>query len=176
MPEPALRPPPKNSTSFRLAKSRLRRLLAGYSPAGSYARRPNGPTWQSASLQGKALRVPAAHRRSIGPCRSESDKKNGSPHQRARWFAMTSNFGTFLQPEDRLIAAAAFAYKLKFSASERRQGYSGKLLLAIFRKVYYTKQASCRCDGMVDVVDSKSTAGDSVPVRVRSPAPQKPRN
>ena len=31
----------------------------------------------------------------------------------------------------------------------------------------------CRCDGMVDVVDSKSTAGDSVPVRVRSPAPIK---
>ena len=30
-----------------------------------------------------------------------------------------------------------------------------------------------RCDGMVDVVDSKSTAGDSVPVRVRSPAPSK---
>ena len=32
---------------------------------------------------------------------------------------------------------------------------------------------NCRCDGMVDVVDSKSTAGDSVPVRVRSPAPKK---
>ena len=32
---------------------------------------------------------------------------------------------------------------------------------------------NCRCDGMVDVVDSKSTAGDSVPVRVRSPAPNK---
>ena len=32
---------------------------------------------------------------------------------------------------------------------------------------------TCRCDGMVDVVDSKSTAGDSVPVRVRSPAPKK---
>ena len=32
---------------------------------------------------------------------------------------------------------------------------------------------TCRCDGMVDVVDSKSTAGDSVPVRVRSPAPSK---
>ena len=29
----------------------------------------------------------------------------------------------------------------------------------------------CRCDGMVDVVDSKSTAGDSVPVRVRPPVP-----
>ena len=31
---------------------------------------------------------------------------------------------------------------------------------------------TCRCDGMVDVVDSKSTAGDSVPVRVRPPAPK----
>ena len=29
-----------------------------------------------------------------------------------------------------------------------------------------------RCDGMVDVADSKSAAGDSVPVRVRSPAPR----
>ena len=37
--------------------------------------------------------------------------------------------------------------------------------------VYYG--STCRCDGMVDVVDSKSTAGDSVPVRVRSPAPEK---
>ena len=46
---PAPRPPLKNCTSFRLAKSRLRRLLAGYSPAGSYARsRPGGvATWQS---------------------------------------------------------------------------------------------------------------------------------
>ena len=34
--------------------------------------------------------------------------------------------------------------------------------------------STCRCDGMVDVVDSKSTAGDSVPVRVRSPAPNIP--
>ena len=30
---------------------------------------------------------------------------------------------------------------------------------------------TCRCDEMVDVADSKSAAGDSVPVRVRSPAP-----
>ena len=37
--------------------------------------------------------------------------------------------------------------------------------------LYYL--STCRCDGMVDVVDSKSTAGDSVPVRVRSPAPCK---
>ena len=32
---------------------------------------------------------------------------------------------------------------------------------------------TCRCDEMVDVADSKSAAGDSVPVRVRSPAPKK---
>ena len=31
---------------------------------------------------------------------------------------------------------------------------------------------TCRCDEMVDVADSKSAAGDSVPVRVRSPAPK----
>ena len=31
---------------------------------------------------------------------------------------------------------------------------------------------TCRCDGMVDVVDSKSTASDGVPVRVRPPAPK----
>ena len=38
-------------------------------------------------------------------------------------------------------------------------------------KLVYNILRTCRCDGMVDVVDSKSTAGDSVPVRVRSPAP-----
>ena len=30
-----------------------------------------------------------------------------------------------------------------------------------------------RCDEMVDVADSKSAASDGVPVRVRSPAPNK---
>ena len=49
-----------------------------------------------------------------------------------------------------------------------------KLFLAFFRKVYYTIKARCRCDEMVDVADSKSAAGDSVPVRVRSPAPKNP--
>ena len=39
------------------------------------------------------------------------------------------------------------------------------------RKSAKSRIHTCRCDGMVDVVDSKSTAGDSVPVRVRSPAP-----
>ena len=40
---------------------------------------------------------------------------------------------------------------------------------------YNSKAAShiCRCVELVDVVDSKSTAGDSVPVRVRSPAPRR---
>ena len=45
--------------------------------------------------------------------------------------------------------------------------------LAFFSGMCYSIQAKslCRCDGMVDVVDSKSTASDGVPVRVRSPAP-----
>ena len=48
-----------------------------------------------------------------------------------------------------------------------------KLSLAFWKEIDYTiKVNSCRCDGMVDVVDSKSTASDGVPVRVRSPAPK----
>ena len=43
---------------------------------------------------------------------------------------------------------------------------------AFFKVLYYSKWAMCRCDEMVDVADSKSAAGDSVPVRVRSPAPK----
>ena len=39
------------------------------------------------------------------------------------------------------------------------------------RKVRYNKQAPAGVLELVDEVDSKSTAGDSVPVRVRSPAP-----
>ena len=34
----------------------------------------------------------------------------------------------------------------------------------------------CRCDGMVDVADSKSAGGDSVWVRVPPPAPKKGRH
>ena len=34
----------------------------------------------------------------------------------------------------------------------------------------------CRCDGMVDVADSKSAGGDSVWVRVPPPAPAKGRH
>ena len=41
----------------------------------------------------------------------------------------------------------------------------------------YTNEASTKTPAgvmeLVDVVDSKSTAGDSVPVRVRPPAPRK---
>jgi len=33
----------------------------------------------------------------------------------------------------------------------------GKVFLAIFPDVYYTIQAQCRCDEMVDVADSKSS-------------------
>ena len=48
-----------------------------------------------------------------------------------------------------------------------------KFPLAFFLKVYYTMGATfAGVMELVDVVDSKSTAGDSVPVRVRSPAPK----
>ena len=39
--------------------------------------------------------------------------------------------------------------------------------------VYYNLITPAGVMELVDVVDSKSTAGDSVPVRVRSPAPKK---
>ena len=49
-----------------------------------------------------------------------------------------------------------------------------KFFLAFSLQVCYSVPVSiCRCDGMVDVVDSKSTASDGVPVRVRSPAPRR---
>ena len=46
-----------------------------------------------------------------------------------------------------------------------------KFLLAIFEQMVYTNRETAGVMELVDVVDSKSTAGDSVPVRVRSPAP-----
>ena len=50
----------------------------------------------------------------------------------------------------------------------------GKITLAIRRRFgYNSKVSSAGVMELVDVVDSKSTAGDSVPVRVRSPAPPK---
>ena len=50
----------------------------------------------------------------------------------------------------------------------------GKITLAIRRRFgYNSKVSSAGVMELVDVVDSKSTAGDSVPVRVRSPAPRR---
>ena len=48
-----------------------------------------------------------------------------------------------------------------------------KTFSCIFPESVLYCKSTCRCDGMVDVVDSKSTASDGVPVRVRSPAPDK---
>ena len=49
----------------------------------------------------------------------------------------------------------------------------GKITLAIRRRFgYNSRVSSAGVMELVDVVDSKSTAGDSVPVRVRSPAPR----
>ena len=45
--------------------------------------------------------------------------------------------------------------------------------LAFESMLCYTQLVSAGVMELVDVVDSKSTAGDSVPVRVRSPAPSK---
>ena len=47
------------------------------------------------------------------------------------------------------------------------------ILLAISVKMLYNSLEPAGVMELVDVVDSKSTAGDSVPVRVRSPAPIK---
>ena len=48
-----------------------------------------------------------------------------------------------------------------------------KFPLAIFKKIVYTMLVDAGVMELVDVVDSKSTAGDSVPVRVRPPAPKR---
>lgn len=48
----------------------------------------------------------------------------------------------------------------------------GKITLAILRRFgYNSKVSSAGVMELVDVVDSKSTASDGVPVRVRPPAP-----
>ena len=44
-------------------------------------------------------------------------------------------------------------------------------ILDIFEKMCYNAQAPAGVMELVDVVDSKSTDGDIVPVRVRPPAP-----
>ena len=45
--------------------------------------------------------------------------------------------------------------------------------LAFGMKIRYNNRVTCRCDGMVDVADSKSAGGDSVWVRVPPPAPRR---
>ena len=49
----------------------------------------------------------------------------------------------------------------------------GKITLDIFEKMYYTINTCAGVMELVDVVDSKSTGGDTVPVRARPPAPHK---
>ena len=46
-------------------------------------------------------------------------------------------------------------------------------MLAIFAVMYYNTLVISRCDGMVDVTDSKSVGGNIVWVRVPPPAPCK---
>ena len=46
-----------------------------------------------------------------------------------------------------------------------------KFPLAFLEKLVYTNQVPAGVMELVDVVDSKSTVGDNVPVRVRPPAP-----
>ena len=46
-------------------------------------------------------------------------------------------------------------------------------MLEILSGIVYTVQEPAGVMELVDVVDSKSTAGDSVPVRVRPPAPKR---
>ena len=48
------------------------------------------------------------------------------------------------------------------------------MVLAILKKVLYTSKVLAGVMELVDVVDSKSTDGDIVPVRVRPPAPINP--
>ena len=49
-----------------------------------------------------------------------------------------------------------------------------QIVLAFLEKVVYTVFVPAGVMELVDVVDSKSTDGDIVPVRVRPPAPQSP--
>ena len=58
---------------------------------------------------------------------------------------------------------------LHFSGAKTAAGVN--FPLEIHRKVRYNSKAPAGVMELVDVVDSKSTAGDSVPVRVRPPAP-----
>ena len=67
--------------------------------------------------------------------------------------------------------------KLRKCSSRYFDEYMGKFLkfpLAILKRMLYNAHAPAGVMELVDVVDSKSTAGDSVPVRVRPPAPINP--
>ena len=64
-----------------------------------------------------------------------------------------------------------FQYNRKVGCLHLIFSKSRKFMLAILEKIVYTNLAPAGVMELVDVVDSKSTAGDSVPVRVRPPAP-----
>ena len=71
-----------------------------------------------------------------------------------------------------------FAMTPPLEAAQQHDKYEFKITSCVFEKdgVYYQSAMKYTPAGvmeLVDVVDSKSTAGDSVPVRVRSPAPKK---
>ena len=57
--------------------------FAGNVPKTTMSFRAGALIWRGNphSLQGKALRVPSAHRRTAGPCRSTSGKRNGLPRR-----------------------------------------------------------------------------------------------
>ena len=68
--------------------------------------------------------------------------------------------------------AAVYIFKVSLNTAENI-GHRNRLQTL---KLHQQKIESLTLAGvmeLVDVVDSKSTAGDSVPVRVRSPAPKK---
>ena len=69
-----------------------------------------------------------------------------------------------------------FHFQIAMKKSRKSIDNFQKFYLPFRKECYILSKHRCRCDGMVDVVDSKSTAGDSVPVRVRSPAPRKQRS
>ena len=86
------------------------------------------------------------------------------------------------EPSEGAAGAAVDEQRRRFRRGDRRAPQTKATFAAERRPpqisqrwlVVCKKEHTCRCDGMVDVVDSKSTAGDSVPVRVRPPAPINP--
>ena len=71
----------------------------------------------------------------------------------------------FYTPVSKVVVFAT----LLVSVSDLHKGLSSFVFRRRFG--YNSKVSSAGVMELVDVVDSKSTAGDSVPVRVRSPAP-----